>query len=221
MDIADFYALKSGPAPQVDGEPATLRVVEAGRLELPSGVLEANDPFVSLGEENGFPVPRGSFPVYVTVADVSQEQDGSHEREAYLSVIFAEGEAAQVRPAISSKGAPPPGEFWAVGVDAGTVGFVDKASVKASMPDGDWYSDLFDNDEPNSWFDLMDSPDHIAPGIANIVMPLAGNGENVVLCHSGWGDGLYPVLATYSEAGKLLGIHIDLEVVGKEDGLNG
>jgi hypothetical protein len=34
--------------------------------------------------------------VKVTAADVSPEQDGTHLRETYLSVILAEGEIAQV-----------------------------------------------------------------------------------------------------------------------------
>jgi hypothetical protein len=49
-------------------------------------------------------------------------------------------------------------------------------------------------------------------------MPLASNGENVVLSHSGWGDGFYPVLASYAADGTLLGIHIDLLVEEPEDG---
>lgn len=45
-------------------------------------------------------------------------------------------------------------------------------------------------------------------------MPLAGAGENVILSHSGWGDGLFPVVRTRDARGNLLGLHIDLLVVG-------
>jgi hypothetical protein len=45
-------------------------------------------------------------------------------------------------------------------------------------------------------------------------MPLAGAGENVILSHSGWGDGLFPVVRTLDARGNVLGLHIDLLVVG-------
>ena len=110
------------------------------------------------------------------------------------------------------------GPDWGVGVDSGTVAFVDHEAVPAAMPaeeDGaDWYSDIFDSGEPGSWFSLMDSSEHYRAGTANIVMPLAGDGENVVLSHSGWGDGVYPVLLTRDAEGAPVGLHIDLGVVG-------
>jgi uncharacterized protein DUF4241 len=48
-------------------------------------------------------------------------------------------------------------------------------------------------------------------------MPAAQAGENVVLAHSGWGDGVYPVVRTVDADGKPLAIHIDLLVVAGED----
>lgn len=42
--------------------------------------------------------------------------------------------------------------------------------------------------------------------------PGAGDGENVVLSHSGWGDGFYPVVTTHDAEGRLLGVHLDLLV---------
>ncbi|MFI5710171.1 DUF4241 domain-containing protein [Kribbella sp. NPDC051620] len=86
------------------------------------------------------------------------------------------------------------GQCLAVFVDAGTVGFADAEAVAAGMPEGNWYEELFDNGTDRSWFSLMDSGTHLIEGCANIVMPAATAGENVVLAHSGWGDGAYPVL---------------------------
>ena len=42
-------------------------------------------------------------------------------------------------------------------------------------------------------------------------------GENVVLSHSGWGDGFYPVVTTHAGDGTLLGVHVDLLVAGPEE----
>ena len=81
----------------------------------------------------------------------------------------------------------------------------------------DWYDLLFDSGEPTSWFELMDSADHYREGSANITMPLATAGENVVLSHSGWGDGFYPVVTTHAADGTLLGVHIDLLVAGPDE----
>jgi hypothetical protein len=212
-DLGDFRALQSGPV-VVDGNTWSLTVKDLGVLRVPSGRLEATAPFESLGEGVGVDVPPGDHPVRVTVADVSDEQDGSHLREAYLSVVVGDGEPVGVRPALSAGQAPPEGEFWEVPVDAGTVGFIDVDAVASGMPDdADWYEDVFDNDTDTSWFALMDSPDHLVAGSANIVLPMATAGENVVLTHSGWGDGSFPVLCTVDAGGRIVAVHIDLLVV--------
>jgi hypothetical protein len=189
-----------------------------GDIVLPSGRLEASDPFTSLGEAFVFDVPAGTFPVRLTVADVSDAQDGSHLREAYLSVVFAAGEPTRAEVLVPS-GAEPPAddEFYGVPVDAGTVAFADREAIARCMPSGNWYEGLFDDGSPTSWFALMDSPDHLVAGSANVVIPGATAGENVVLAHSGWGDGFYPVLGSYDATGHLLGVHIDLLVAGPDD----
>ena len=46
------------------------------------------------------------------------------------------------------------------------------------------------------------------------MVPLAPANQNVVLAHSGWGDGNDPVVKTLDDNGNLLAIHIDLFVVG-------
>ncbi|WP_433163798.1 DUF4241 domain-containing protein [Kribbella sp. CA-247076] len=211
----NFRALRPGPV-EVDRRTWTLTVHELGVLRVPSGRLEACDPFVTLGAAPVFDVPPGDYPVHVTVADVSEAQDGSHLREAFLSLHLADGEVARVEAATSPDEALGEDEFWMVGVDAGTVAFVDAEAVRTGMPAGDWYEDVFDNGRDDSWFALMDSPDHVREGCANIVLPLATQGENVVLAHSGWGDGAYPVVRTVDADGRTLGVHIDLLVVGPE-----
>ena len=157
----------------------------------------------------------------MTVADVSEERDGSHLREAYLSLVVSDaGPVAEVRGVTPEDHEPAgDGEHYGVGVDAGTVGFADAEAITRCMPDdsADWYDELFDSGEPTSWFERMDDPGHYREGSANITMPLATAGENVVLSHSGWGDGFYPVVTTHAADGTLLGVHIDLLVAGPDD----
>jgi len=164
-------------------------------------------------------VPKGRFPVIVTLADVSSAQDRSHVREAYASILFSTAPEAyrQAIPLVRDGEERPEtkGEdFVGFGVDAGTACFVDDTVVGSCMPDPNtWYEDLFENARSDCWFKRMDDPLHIREGIANIVLPLARNGENLVLFHSGWGDGTYPVVGSFDETGHLLAAHIDFFVM--------
>ncbi|MBD5786180.1 DUF4241 domain-containing protein [Cellulosimicrobium terreum] len=216
-----FFALRPGRAPgtgAADGPDYALTVHDLGELVVTSGRLEASDPFVTLGEGLVVEVPPGRHPVRVTVADVSDEQDGSHPREAYLSVVLAEGEVARVEPVVPARlETPPEGSAWTVPVDTGSVAFADADAIAALMPDDDWYDSLFDTGEDTSWFSLMDSEEHLFEGVANIGLPGATAGENVVLAHSGWGDGFYPLVRTVAADGTVLGVHIDLLVAVPDD----
>ena len=216
MRLSDFFALIPGDAPLVTGAVGELTVHELGVLRVPSGTLGAADPFVALDRPITVRIPPGDHPVAVTIADVSTQRDGSHLREAYLSLIISDAPPATIEPVPGPDGPPEPGSFFGVAVDAGTVAFFDADAVETSMPnDGDtWYDEVFDTGEPGSWFDIMDSEAPLRPGTANIEMPSAQAGENVILAHSGWGDGLYPLLQTLDADGRLTGVHIDLQVVG-------
>ncbi|RLP06227.1 DUF4241 domain-containing protein [Propionibacterium australiense] len=220
MPDLDFYALASGSVPKpfeddflYPAKTIGLAVTDLGMLRVPSGRLEACDPYDTLGDGPSIAIDPGDYPVRVTVADVSKAQDGSRLHEAYLSVILAGGEAASVEPA-----RPVEGGEAIVAVEAGTVAFVDHEAIATAMPPNklQWDDEIFQSSEPDSWFSLMEDPGHYREGSANIVMPLASNGENVVISNSGWGDGVYPVVLTRDADGVPLGLHIDLMVVGSQ-----
>lgn len=219
MNIGDFYALRAGTAPLPSGEAVRLSVHDLGVVRVPSGRLGASDPFVYLDESVIVPIPPGDYPVRVTIADVSPGQDGSHLREAYLSVVLSSAESELLGPAVGLGGPPQPDQFYGVGVDSATVAFVDAEAVLRCMPDDPalWYDEVFDSNGPDAWFSVMDSDTPHVRGGANLVMPRAADGENVVLSHSGWGDGFYPLLETRDRDGGLTGVHIDLRVVGPEE----
>ena len=202
-----------------------LQVFECGDLFLPSGQLVVCDPFAAMRQVGNavVAVPPARYPVSVTVADVSDEQDGSHTREAYATLLMSD------QPEVTRKllvplapgEAPPrldPDQYHGFVVDAGTGCFVDAHSLEVAMPPEDqWHDSLFDNPSPLSWFNRMDDPGHIRDGLANIPLPLATNGENLVLFHSGWGDGVYPVIGGYDVTGALVAVHVDLLVVPDGD----
>lgn len=217
MDVTTFFALRTGAATQTDGLPATLTVHDVGTLRVPSGLVRACDPFMSLEDGPVFVVPAGDHPVRVTIADVSPAQDGSHLREAYLTLVVADGTPATATyPDAHPEGPAPEGEAWGVGVDTGTVALVDLDALTRCMPADPrtWYDEVVDHAGPDSWFNRMEDAVPRA-GMADIVLPSAPAGENVVMTRSGWGDGFYPVVVTHDTAGRLLGLHIDLRVVGE------
>lgn len=218
---SSWAAMKNGQTLETEDGPRFMFTTPCGDLALPSGRLIACDPFACLSP-SGMPfvrTPKGRFPVVVTLADVSEKQDRSHLREAYASILFSsDAEVSRKALPLLTVGETPPkldgDDFLGFAVDAGTACFVDESAVASCMPDpSTWNDDLFDNNRPDCWFRQMDDPHHIRAGIANIALPLAKNGENLILFHSGWGDGHFPVIGGYSAAHQLVAIHIDFFVV--------
>jgi hypothetical protein len=202
-----------------DGRPWRLSVVDCGDLVLPKGQLIACDLFSNLDEAldgPSVPVPPGTYPVRVTLADVSGKRNGSHMREAYVSLLLGGG--PEVRRAYQ----------FGVSVDAGAVCFVDAAAVRSAMPPKErasapnaWWDTWAEitmgwgrrRNKRDSWAGRMSDPQHIRAGLANIPLPLGQAGENIVLAHSGWGDGGYPVIAGFAADGTPVAVHIDLYIV--------
>jgi hypothetical protein len=189
---------------------------------MPTGRLVACDPFAGLGKTGNpfLQVSPGRYRVLVTLADVSGAHDSSHIREAYATLMLDETAVETTRRIITPTGEDPcppemsdDGTYHGFPVDAGTACFVDQGAVETLMPDGNWYYDIFENGTPDSWFARMDDPSHIRAGIANIPLPLAAGGENIVIFHSGWGDGFYPVIGGYDASDRLVRVHVDFFVV--------
>jgi hypothetical protein len=221
---ASFWsALDAGRrVPADDGRHYILSVVDCGFLHLPTGRLTVCDPFAVLqkGYNLCVQVPPGRYRALVTLADVSEAGDASHIREAYATLMLDEAAVEATRRIITpcENAACLPemddeGGYFGFPVDAGTACLVDQGAVDTLMPDGDWFAGLFDNGTSESWFARMDDPDHIREGLANIPLPLATQGENIVVIHSGWGDGHYPIVGGYDASGRLVRVHIDFLVV--------
>lgn len=206
-----WSALREGLV-TIDDERWILSVVKCGELHMSTGMLVVCDPFVAMSRTRNCVIRTavGRFPVYVTLASNSTET-----REAYATILLGKKPEAYRRGlALLHPSEPAPSleydEFIGFRVDSGTACFVDAGSLHQGMPvdEGTWQNDLFENESPNSWFNLMDSPAHLRPGLANIRLPLAAD-ANLVLFHSGWGDGNYPVVGGYSQDGTLVSVHID------------
>lgn len=200
-----------------------LSLIDCGKLNVPSGKLICCDPFTGMQKTGNsyIQIPKGRYPVIITLADVSPENDGSHFREAYASLIIDNNRTEIKRKLFhpTNKGNLEDtdlkeDDFYGFPVDAGTACFVDQESLDEGMPPEDtWYESLFENEDENSWFNLMDNENHIRDGIANIVLPESKCSNNLILFHSGWGDGVYPVIGGYDNLGNLVAVHIDLMVI--------
>ena len=59
---------------------------------------------------------QGTFPSVSRSQDVSEEQDGSHLREAYPSLVLSEADSVTVEAAPGPDGPPPPGQYFTVEV---------------------------------------------------------------------------------------------------------
>lgn len=196
-------------------------VISCGSLFVPSGRLVVCDPFAFMRAKNNpyIITPTGRFPVTVTLADVSENLDRSHIREAYASIYFADGQEHYRRTLpMARDGEERPitegDNYIGFPVDCGTACFVDDSVLETCMPDeSTWLKDLFENECPTSWFARMDDHNHIRDGIADIPLPLARNGENLILFHSGWGDGIFPVVGSYDKSNRLLAAHVDFFVI--------
>lgn len=212
--IDNFYALYNGKAPLFtfsddnDNDKyrdVNLHSILAGVLNVPSGIVGAADPLVTIDIPLLFNIPVGSYEVFATVADVSEEQDGSHYRECYLSLVVSDSESVDYV-AVAPIGKEPPGldEAYMVMVDAGLISFFDSdAGAVANAMDS------------NEYFNKVEAvlADHPTGGEFGVLTPDRSKG-NLVISHSGWGDGRYPLMKTLDAQGSVTGFHIDLNVIG-------
>lgn len=213
QDGVTWRALRPG-AVVLDGEPHEIVVVDCGELYLPSGRLVTADPFVTMTRANDYyAVPPGRYPVRVTL-------DETMGREMYVSLLLSRAPEVARAPLIpfhpngEPYPAPEEGDEYGVPVDTGTVCFVDDEAVRRGMPEDEmeWYESVFDTGEDSSWFSQMDATTPLRAGIANMPLPRATDGANIILCHSGWGDGFYPVIGGFDAGEKLVAVHIDLRL---------
>lgn len=223
LNGSTWKALADGERFDTREEFYILSVVDCGNLRLPSGRLVATDPFGPMDQRDNreLDIAPGTYPVKVTFADRNGIRDDLNSRGAYASLLLRdepEVERHLLTPLRVGESAPELGldEFIGVDVDTGTACFVDAAALEYGMSpneDESWYDDLFDNGTDTSWFNIIDDPGHIREGIANIPLPLATDGANLIMFRTGWGDGRYPLIGGYDAAGRLVAVHFDFFVI--------
>jgi hypothetical protein len=188
--------------------PYGLEVVDCGELAVPSGKLCCFDPLTAYPEElSVIEVPAGRYPVRLTLADVSGTLSGADVRAAYVSLILADAPEADHRLLTENEDEDEEG-FSGVAVGSDAVAMVDQEAFLRLVPER-----RFDR-QARAWGDLLEDPDEIRNGVANVGLPGGEEDESILLAASTWGDGLYPIVGSFDEDGRLIAVHLDLQVVG-------
>ncbi len=197
-----------------DGEAArnervVFRTVDAGTLTILSNHICASDPFVALGDTPAFTelIPNGAHPVRLAVGDFPF---GGH-RVAFARVDFSTEPAVRWQMATvagQDLATLKPDELFGYGVDAGTGSFYDPQA-------GDAGKALLEAN-PDAWQQWQTDGEAtggkvIGPSSFLLSVPM-GN-ANVVMFHSGWGDGFYASYFGYDAAGNVTALVTDFATI--------
>jgi hypothetical protein len=184
--------------------PATVEVVAAGRLRMPTGRLVAADPgwLQSSIDDSGTQaftaqVAPGEYPV--SLSAIRFNANPGHVRVAAAKLTVRTGPVASWEPALCPGQDPrslEEKEFFGFGVDSGTGCFVDAAALAAIGRLSD---------------DVVES---LFPGIGGSRMAELGPEANLITFSSGFGDGAYPTWIGRTEDGHVACFIADMLVVG-------
>jgi len=182
-----------GAVVRYDDADATVTVIDAGNLALPTGRLAAGDPGYLTGgptlETIDVEIPPGTYPVSVSVVTVHRG----------WQVVAAARVQISDAPVVSWQMGLRAGEhlvdlldgsFYGFGVDTGTASFLDESAAER-------VKDTID--------DALANLDDLSSSVA----------EDVVFWHSGHGDGVYPVWVGYDENDDIAALVADMLVVDR------
>lgn len=197
------FAFQPGWHAKVGDQDVRFSVFDGGRLRLTSGRIVACDPLVNMGRPAfTVEVPNGAFPVRLALA-AGGVDDG---RVAFARVDFSS------EPAVRWELALVPGqdaatlkadEHFGYPVDAGTGSFVDPAT--AAIADKKMRAD---EDLAQRW---ITEGEHRKPPMFFLDVDM-GPG-NIIMFHSGWGDGVYASWFGYDAQGHVAALVTDFLVI--------
>lgn len=209
-----FFALQPD---RPDGARFVQRVHDLGMLQVPSGRLAACDPITGLEIRTVVDIPPGSYPVRLTEV---LDPDGFGPMGHLSVVVHDDVPVAEMRTVTDPDDPSEPA--WVV-TDSGAVGFVDDHAVVPARPadPGDWEDLILWGDPPAvpSWLNHLED-EQAGPESANVVLPRAIKGENLVMSRSWMGQGDHLLVTTHAADGTLLGVHLDA-MVHDRDGVEG
>lgn len=241
-NMSFFSKLFSNKSPQPESNPATsavvdyqaffdkaatsdkLRIKSLGNLHLPTGRIVACDPLVWQGAEPfTLKLKPGDYPITVLL----HKADVGGERYALAKLEFTKNKPVCWEMAVTKDQDPKQlndDEIYGYSVDAGLGCFMDiqtyreyaafekefmQKAPKANTWD-DYFAPLFKANaekpkDPHDYGDWL-----------NFTVP-KNKQDNVVMFHSGWGDGLYASYWGFDKSGEICSLVTDFQVIGPEE----
>lgn len=201
-----------------------LKFLELGKLNLPTGKIVACDPLVSLGECLAFTkiVAPGIYPVITCIAN----SGGFEGRYAAVKLQFKNTKAVKWGLALTegqnTADLTNEDSFYGYFVDAGLGCFCDLETQTNYLkfdrdfyskdPNGNIYDNFFaaefkKNADPNNPHDIGDWLNFYLPNEPK---------QNVIMFHSGFGDGVYPCYWGIDEKEEICSLVVDFMVLDEE-----
>jgi hypothetical protein len=196
-------AFTDGFAVSLNGASYKFRSQLIGEIRLTSGKLIACDAFVTGEAPFSKSVPVGSFPLYVAIAGI-----GEDERIGFAKIVFAPGQIESWELATTEgqdASTLKKGEIFGYGVDSGTGAFMDVEALRAYEAQRKLGGEKFDQR-------LFDELDKTYRHTRSWYLLQTDKGT-VAMFSSGYGDGVYPTYRGYDGAGKLVAVITDFGVV--------
>ncbi|POX57857.1 hypothetical protein C3492_41315 [Streptomyces sp. Ru62] len=179
----------SGARDTPDG-PAVVEPVDAGLLRITSGQLAVSDPGW-IREPRTVAVPPGEFPVTLSLLRTTHGVNVAAARVTFLDIPPREWEMA-LRPD-EDLGLLGEGEFYGVGVDTGTVAFMDATRT------------VIEDELDENLFIPLDSR-------FTVELPGTEPEPNLIAFRAGQGDGSYPVWIGRTDDGQVGCVVVDFQL---------
>lgn len=175
-------------------------------LHLPTGKLVACDPFCFLDAEAfELPLPRGVFPVVLSIAQISNDQ-----RVAFASIRFRNSTPV-AWDMLTQEGQNTDdlkeGEIFCYGVDSGAGGFIDAGAAK------DLDRKIAENADFND--EMMEAMERTYVSTWSWLNMPIGKG-NLIAFSSGYGDGAYATYVGFDADREISVVVTDFSVVPSE-----
>lgn len=197
----------------INGIPLERRYL--GKLTLSSGFVVACDPLLGLHDALPFTrrIPTGEYPVYMVLSG-----SGHHKKNTLIKLSFSDKRAVRwelaMVPGQSSGHAYIADVYYGFTVDAG-IGCICDAHTQKHYNS---YLERFFKDHPNgNIYDSLFASAFARNGMEenhsfNFYLP-ARPQLNVIMFHTGYGDGIYPAYWGLSEDGEVCSLVIDFMVL--------
>ncbi|MGW7175686.1 DUF4241 domain-containing protein [Streptomyces xanthophaeus] len=178
---------------------AVVEPVDAGLLRITSGQLVVSDPGWIGETPRTVAVPPGEFPVTLSLLRKVRGTDVAAARVTFLNTPPHDWEMALKLD--EDLGLLGEGQFYGVGVDTGTVAFMDATRTVIE--------DQLDED----LFIPLDSDSHFS-----VELPGAEHEPNLIAFRAGQGDGAYPVWIGRTDDGRVGCVVVDFQLHSADGG---